>query len=321
MNEEYNFKDILLQPKYSVLNSRSECSTDVTINGHSFKLPIIPANMKTVIDEELAIWLAENDYFYVMHRFGIDTEKFVDRMLERHLFVSISVGVNEDSYDILKSLHEKNKKIDFITIDIAHGACIKMDKMVEFIKEYFPETFLIAGNVCTLETTRFICELGVHAVKVGIGPGSACTTKLKTGFSRPQFSAIKECSRVCDEYDIMCIADGGIEHNGDIAKAIAAGADMVMIGSLLAGYDESPGKSIIQIENGHEMHYKEYFGSASEHNKSEKKNVEGRRLLIPLKGSIKDKYIEITQDLQSSISYAGGKDLSSLQNVNWIVIH
>jgi GMP reductase len=318
---EYNYRDILLQPKYSPLESRSEASTSIAFGGRTFSLPIIPANMKTVIDEDLAVWLASRGYFYVMHRFDVDVVQFCLMMKEKSLFTSISVGVNTDSYENLHSLCKSDISPDYITVDIAHGACDKMKKMVEYIREHFNKTTLIIGNVCTRESTRFLCELGPDAIKVGIGPGSVCTTKLKTGFSRPQFSAVIACSEVCDEYEIMCIADGGIEHNGDIAKALVAGADMVMIGGMLAGFDESPGRSITQLENGREVHYKEFFGSASENCKKEKRNVEGRRKLIPLKGPISDKYIEITQDLQSSISYAGGRDLKAFINVDWVVVH
>lgn len=314
---EYNFKDILLQPKFSPLESRSEASTRVVIGPNVFQLPVVPANMKTVIDEDLAIWFAENDYFYVMHRFGINQLDFCRSMKNRNLPISISVGVNEDSYESLEEIKTSSIVPDYITVDIAHGACDKMKRMMAYINKNFKESFLIVGNVCTRETTRLLCQWGADAVKIGIGPGSVCTTKLKTGFSRPQFSAILACADVCDDMDVTAIGDGGIEHNGDIAKALVAGADLVMAGGIFAGHEESPGRTI--VENG--VHYKEFFGSASEHNKGEKKNVEGRRILIPLKGSIEDTLTEIKQDLQSSISYAGGTSLLSFATVNWKVIH
>lgn len=318
---EYNFKDILLQPKESPLDSRSEADTSIQLGPHKFCMPVIPANMKTVIDEDLAVWFAERNIFYVMHRFGVDTFDFVSNMKMRHLPVSISVGVNEDSYEVISKLKEEEMYPDYITIDIAHGACDKMKNMIQFIKTNLSQSFIIAGNVCTRETTRLLCEWGASAIKIGIGPGSVCTTKLKTGFSRPQFSAILNCAEVCDEYEVIAIGDGGIEHNGDIAKALVAGADMVMAGGMFAGFDESPGNVVTVREHGQDFYYKEFFGSASEHNKGEKKNVEGRRILIPLKGSIEDKIQEIKQDLQSSISYAGGKDLSAFNNVHWVVVH
>lgn len=317
--ENLNYKDILLNPKYSELNSRSEASTKIVFAGIEYKLPVIPANMKTVIDEDLAVWLASNGYPYVMHRFNVDSVAFNRKMRERGLVSSISLGVNDDSYEMVNEISKDGlfNNPHLITIDIAHGHCLKMKKMLEYVREKLPNSFIIAGNVSTPEATVDLEKWGACAVKVGIGPGSVCTTKLKTGFSCPQFSAVLKCSEVASK---PIIADGGIEHNGDIAKALVAGSSMVMVGGILSGFDESPGRSIVQVENGREVHYKEYFGSASEHNKGEKKNVEGRRILVPLKGSIHDKYVEITQDLQSSISYAGGKDLSCFINTSWVIV-
>ena len=318
---EYNYKDILLQPQHSVLSSRSEANTSIEFGKHTFRLPVVPANMKTVVDTELVQWLAKSGYFYVMHRFDVDIVEFCNIMISNELFTSISVGVNTDSYNDLNLLKANNINPDYITVDIAHGACEKMQSMIEYINALFPETFLIVGNVCTAETAEELCKLNISALKVGIGPGSVCTTKLKTGFSRPQFSAVLECSKVCDIHSVFCLADGGIEQNGDIAKALVAGADMVMAGGMFAGYDESAGTSITQMEHGQEVHYKQFYGSASEHSKNEKKNVEGRRILIPLRGCIVDKFTEITEDLQSSISYAGGNDLSTFPSTEWVVIH
>lgn len=313
---DLHYRDVLLSPRFSELNSRSEADTTVEFGGHKFALPIIPANMKTVIDEDLAIWLAERNYPYVMHRFNVDAYKFNRMMHQRGLVSSISLGVNEDSYDAVNEIAGNGSHAPhFITIDIAHGHCIKMKKMLQHVKEKLPDSFVIAGNVCTPEAVTALEEWGAGSVKVGIASGYACTTKLKTGFSCPQFSAVLKCAEVAKK---PIIADGGIEYNADIAKALVAGATMVMIGGMLAGYEESPGANIIQIENGKEVHYKQYYGSASEFNKGEKKNVEGRMRLIPLRGSIKDKYVEMTQDLQSSISYAGGKDLSAFNSVSWI---
>ncbi len=316
--ENLNYKDILLTPVYSELESRTEADTSVQLGGHKFDLPIIPANMRTVIDEDLAIWLAKRNLPYVMHRFGVDSYKFNRMMHQNGLVSSISLGVNKDSYETVDLIAGNGSNPPhFITIDIAHGHCVKMKKMLEYTKEKLPKSFIIAGNVATPEATIALESWGADAIKVGIGPGSVCTTKLKTGFSCPQFSAVLKCSRVAKK---PIIADGGIEHNGDIAKALVAGATMIMAGGIFAGYDESPGEHLIQIENGQEVHYKQFYGSASEHNKGEKRNVEGRRILIPLRGPIEDKIIELKQDLQSSISYAGGKNISAFYNIDWVIV-
>jgi GMP reductase len=319
----YNYKDILLQPSFSELKSRSQADTSIKFGPHTFKLPVCIANMKTVMDENLAEWCAKEGYFYVMHRFNVDTVDFCKKFISKNLITSISLGVNEDSYETLDKLVETHISPDYITIDIAHGFCQKMEEILSHINEAkyrFPwfNPFVIAGNVCTPEAVVALESWGADSVKVGIGPGSVCTTKLKTGFSCPQFSAVLKC---VDSASKPIVADGGIEHNGDIAKALVAGADMIMAGGIFAGFDESPGNTVEFVENGHTVKRKEYFGSASEHNKGEKKNVEGRKIFVDYRGPIADKFKEIKEDLQSSISYAGGNDLTAFNGVKWVVIH
>ncbi len=179
--------------------------------------------------------------------------------------------------------------------------------MIQRIKTRFPETFVIAGNVGTPEAVRELENAGADATKVGIGTGKVCITKIKTGFGTGgwQLAALGWCAKAARK---PIIADGGIRTHGDIAKSIRFGATMVMIGSLFAGHEESSGET--KIENG--IAYKEYFGSASEFQKGEKKNVEGKKIWIQHKGSLKDTLIEMHQDLQSSISYAGGRDLEAI---------
>ena len=167
---KFDFSDINLVPKKCVVSSRSECDTSVTLGKHTFNLPIVPANMECVISEELVIKLVENNYFYIMHRF-CDTFKFAEKMKSLNLLISISVGVNEDSYDLIKKLKENNIYPDYITVDIAHGHSIKMKSMIEFIKSNFPESFVIAGNISTSDAAMDLESWGADATKVGIGPG------------------------------------------------------------------------------------------------------------------------------------------------------
>lgn len=312
MNKELHYHDVLLLPNRAVVNSRSEVNTHMTLGDFTFKLPIVPANMKTIIDFNLAKWLCQNNYFYIMHRFGIDIVEFAQQ-IKRLGPISISVGVNEDSKEVIKKLHKHNLKPHYITIDIAHGYCTKMLVMINFIKKYFPNTFIIAGNVCTSEATEALNDWGANAIKCGIGSGLSCITKIQTGFSRPQFTAVLECAKISK---VPIIADGGVLESGDIAKALVAGAKMVMVGGILAAFEESPGKKIIYPDG---RIVKEYFGSASEHNKGVKEYVEGRKIEIPFRGSIVDKYKELDQSLRSSISYAGGNDLNAFNGVKWVV--
>lgn len=314
--ELFDYENIQLIPNKCIVSSRSECDTRVTFGPRTFKIPVVPANMQTVINEELAEWFAENDYFYIMHRFDEASRKpFIQRMHEKGLFASISIGIKAHEYDFVKDLAASNVIPEYMTIDIAHGHSDEVIKMIRFIKKEIPSTFLIAGNVATPAAVRDLELAGADATKVGVGPGRVCITKLKTGFGTAgwQLAAIRACAKSASK-PIIC--DGGIRYNGDIAKSIRFGASMVMIGSLFAAHVESPGQSR-EIDG---KIYKEYFGSASEFQKGERKNVEGKIELIPTRGHLADTLREMQQDLQSSISYAGGNQLSDLKKVDYVIV-
>lgn len=317
LGRQLGYDDVMLEPRYSMCKTRSDVDITVKLGDWTFNSPVVPANMKTVINKELAIALAQRGYFYVMHRFGVDSFEFVKKMLELKLCASISVGVNGVDRELIDRLATYDVQPHFITIDIAHGYSEHMIEMIEYIKDRLQDTFVIAGNVCDVQAVKYLYDTGADAVKVGVGPGHACTTRLQTGFFRPQFSAVLEC---CDTTwaPVGCpiIADGGIKHNGDITKALVAGATMVMCGHHLAGYEESPGDKI-QMQDGV---FKEYYGSASEHNKAQKKHIEGRRLYIPVRGSIWSKYQEMEDSLRSSCSYAGTETLNGLPSITWKMV-
>ena len=316
MEKVFDYEDIQLIPAKCIVNSRSECDTSVTLGKHTFRLPVVPANMQTIIDERVAYYLAKNNFFYIMHRFEPETRKdFIKKMQEENLIASISVGVKEEEYGFVEELAKDNLIPDYVTIDIAHGHSISVINMIQHLKKHLPETFVIAGNVGTPEAVRELENAGADATKVGIGPGKVCITKLKTGFGTGgwQLSAVKWCAKAASK---PIIADGGIRHHGDIAKSIRFGATMVMIGSLFAGHEESPGEL---VEKDGKL-YKEYFGSASEYQKGERKNVEGKKMLVEYKGKLEDTLTEMEQDLQSSISYAGGKTINSLRNVDYVIV-
>lgn len=312
----FDYEDIQLIPNKCIVSSRSECDTQVTLGKHTFKMPVVPANMQTVLDETLAQKLAENGYFYIMHRFDEASRKpFIQRMHLLGLIASISVGVKAHEYDFIEELAKENIVPDYITIDIAHGHSNSVISMIAHIKKHLPETFVIAGNVGTPEAVRELENAGADATKVGIGPGKVCITKIKTGFGTGgwQLAALRWCAKAARK---PIIADGGIRTHGDIAKSIRFGATMVMIGSLFAGHEESPGQAI-EVDG---VVMKEYFGSASEFQKGEKKNVEGKKMLVQSKGSIFDTLTEMQQDLQSSISYAGGTDLDAIRRVDYVIV-
>ncbi len=310
MSKTLYYKDVYLVPKYSFLNSRSDADTSIVLGINKFKLPVVPSNMKSVIDEKWCKWLSENEYFYVMHRFDDINLKFVETAnKENWRTVSISIGVNKESQEEIIKCKSQNLRIDYFTIDVAHGHSLKVMEMIKFVKNLYPDSFLIVGNTATAEATSEIESWGADATKCCIGSGMACSTKLKTGFHVPPFSCVLECSSVAKK---PIIADGGVEHYGDIAKGLVAGATMVMCGGIFASCVDSPAPHI----NGKKI----YFGNASERAKGQNKHVEGFELNLNPDITLEEKLKEIKEALQSSISYAGGKDLSCFTCVDYITI-
>jgi GMP reductase len=313
--EIFDYDNILLLPRKCRVESRSECDASVQLGQRTFRIPVVPANMKTVVDETICVWLARNGYFYVMHRFDLDNLQFVKQMQAQGLYASISLGVKKPDYETVDQMAAAGLSPEYVTIDIAHGHSDSLKDMIAYLKQKIPATFIIAGNVATPEAVIDLENWGADATKVGIGPGKVCITKLKTGFGTGgwQLSAVKWCARVATK---PIIADGGIREHGDIAKSIRFGASMVMIGSLLAGHEESPGQTV-EVDG---KLYKEYYGSASDFNKGEYKHVEGKRILEPIKGRLAETLIEMEQDVQSSISYSGGKKLMDIRKVNYVTL-
>jgi GMP reductase len=313
--EIFDYDKVLLLPRKCLVQSRSECDASVTLGARSFRIPVVPANMKTVVSEETCSWMASNGYFYVMHRFDLDSIAFVKAMKAKGLYASISLGVKKADYDTVDELVALGLAPEYITIDVAHGHADTVQKMIGYLKQYLPASFVIAGNVGTPEAVIDLENWGADATKVGIGPGKVCITRMKTGFGTGgwQLSALKWCARVATK---PIIADGGIREHGDIAKSIRFGATMVMVGALLAGLEESPGKTVT-IEG---KRFKEYYGSASDFNKGEYKHVEGKRILEPVKGTMADTLREMEEDLQSAISYSGGKKLLDIRKVNYVIL-
>jgi len=330
MNKAIGFEDVVLIPKYSELESRKGADTKVCIGNNVFKLPVTPSNMVCTINDELGKFLSENMYFYVMHRFG-DTLNFVKKANEENWkFISISVGVREKCDKIVDQLKEQNLKVDCILIDVAHGHHFLVKEAIRKIKKYFPDTLVIAGNVTTKQGTQDLKDWGADMVKVAIGTGKACITKDKTGFTLPVFTCIQECAEV----DVPIMADGGVRCHGDIAKSIVAGSTINMVGSMFAACTDSPADRIIEypvtdsksdLEFKKPKLYKKYFGSASyEHkiiNNLSVENIEGTTVLVEENGkTYLQMLLEIEQDLQSSISYSGGYNITDLSHTNYRII-
>lgn len=315
MKNHFDFQDINLIPRKCIVGSRSECDTSIQLGKRRFLMPVIPANMECVINDEIAIKLASAGYFYVHHRFNTDVIAFSEKMKSLSLPVSISIGVNQDAYETIKTLQANLLMPDFITIDIAHGHSVKMEAILKWIRQNFEDPpFIIAGNVSTLQGVVDLQSWGADAIKVGIGPGSACTTYTATGFGSrgAQASVIQECANI---KNAIIIADGGIKDPGDIAKSLALGATMVMVGGMFSALTDSPGDTVRGPDG---LLYKEFWGSASAFQSGKKNRIEGTKKLLPLKTrTVLEEMGFLQECLQSAISYGGGFDLSVFKDVKY----
>ena len=322
----FDYEDIQLIPNKCIVESRSECNTSVKFGPRTFKLPVVPANMQTVMNEELAQWFAENDYFYIMHRFNEENRiPFIKKMHHAGLFASISVGVKENEFNFIEKLASSSLIPEYITIDIAHGHSNSVINMIKHIKKHLPNSFVIAGNVGTPEGVRELENAGADATKVGIGPGRVCTTRVVAGVGVPQVTAIYDAAAVAREYGKTIIADGGIKYSGDIVKALAAGGNAVMLGSMLAGTDEAPGEteifqgrkfktyrgmgSIAAMKKGSSDRY--FQGSVNEANKLVPEGIEGR---VAYKGSVADMVFQMIGGIRSGMGYVGAATIQDLHD-------
>jgi len=332
-----NYNDVYLIPSYSELGSRSKVDLSVKLfkhpKFHTISIPVISANMKTVTGSDMAIKLHELGAMGILHRFQNTLDEFLNdcgAIASNNCPLDISVGVND-----LAPLFAFEKKgngsyLRSITIDIAHGYHIKMKHQIANVRTWLQKNGLenqvtiIAGNVCTPESMNELSSWGADVIKVGIGPGSACTTRIMTGFGIPQFSAVLNCASQKKNANIKIIADGGISCVGDIAKALAAGADAIMAGNLFAGTKESPGAKLRRGNYPNETFYKSYMGSASYESKlntgNSGKHTEGVSMEIPYKGAVKYAVANIHDGLCSAFSYAGASNLNEYHvKTKWTV--
>lgn len=324
MKEAFHYKDIYLVPRLSNLTSRSEAKISLEWGNFNFSTPTIPANMQSVINEDLAFWCAENNIPYFYHRFG-NTLEFVKKANQQGLFTSISLGVKGGDRELLSQIKKEGLKVDMAVIDVAHGFSELVKIMIEEVKQY--GIFTVAGNIWgNRESIETLESWGADALKVGLSCGSGCTTYNQTSFGSPMFTAALEAGKWAT---IPLIIDGGIKTNGDITKAIRAvlefgnKAPLVMAGSLLAACIDAPGENIYETFVSTDPNsplpkitHKKYHGSASAKQKGERKHVEGKEVTLECNQmTYAEKYQEIKESLQSSISYAGGKSLIDIKEV------
>jgi GMP reductase len=317
-NKTFDYDQVILIPEKCIVKSRSEVTVAAKLGNREFALPVIPANMSTIVDETTCEWLATRNIFYVMHRFDIDAVAFTKRLQNQGLYASVSLGIKPVDYETVDRFVTEGLTPEYITVDVAHGDSEAVFEIIRYIKKQLPEAYVIAGNIATIEAGERLVAAGADAIKVGVAPGSVCTTGPNTGFGSRgwQLSALANVAEHFKDSSVQIIADGGIRQYGDIAKSFAFGADMIMIGGLFAGFDESPGE-ILEIDGEFK---KAFFGSASEHQKGEHKHVEGKKMLVPYKGSMDTVLQIIKENLQSSVSYSGGKKLLDLRNVKYVLL-
>jgi len=317
MKTALTYDDVQLVPAYSEIESRStiDLTTRLTTN-YSLRVPLIASPMDTVCDSEMAIAMMEMGGVGCVHRF-MKIEEQAMQVAYVHLHtqnvggllripVMAAIGANGDYLERAKELVKCGANV--ILIDVAHGHHKFVKDALKNLKQSLPSHVdIIAGNIATYEGARDLAEWGADALRVGIGGGSLCTTRVKTGFGVPNISSISECA---SGTTLPIIADGGIRTSGDIAKALAVGANSVMIGSLIAGTKESPGQ-ILETQKGL---YKRYRGAASLETKSAHgqatRNVEGESTTVAFKGGVKFVVEGLLDGVRSALSYAGASSLS-----------
>jgi GMP reductase len=312
-----NYNDIVLTPRKSIVSSRSKCDTSAELGSFKFDAPVVAANMKSIITPEICKLFDENNWFYVYHRIDgpQDVFDFAYRFCEINNFRvrSISIGIKKEWITLLRDLSDYGVPIDYITVDIAHSHTEEIYPILNNIKHFYPNAYVICGNGCTAEWAEFLEETGmVDCIKVGIGVSQSCRTRQYTGFGSTSLTSLRNCNDGCG-LDVM--SDGGITvegdtiHYGDIAKAIAFGADWVMSGAVFSRCIDSPA-----IRNG-------YYGNASREAKGNN-HVEGELVKVSTSGlTILETMKLIKESLQSSISYAGVDRVDKLYGADYEIIN
>lgn len=310
MRRVLTFDDVALVPQYSNISSRTEPDLSTwLVKDTKIGMPLLAANMDTVICDSLADVLVSNRGFPIFHRFtDIEQQRL---WIKKYSNCSISTGLNNDYLEDFIGVGAS-----VITFDIAHGHSKSMMQEIEFIKSKYPHVKIIAGNVCTAMGTHDLISSGADAIKVGIGPGAACTTRSTTGFGVSQFSAIQDCSEIASRFKVPIIADGGIRNSRDIVLALAAGASTVMIGKLFALTYESAA----QKRNTDFQVYAKYRGQASKDFQDEARGglkkgtvAEGEHFWAPVEKSAQQLIDELLGGLRSALTYGGARTISELQ--------
>lgn len=317
------FKDVLIRPKRSTMKSRAQVNLERQFTFlHSKQVwtgvPVIAANMDTVGTFELAEVLAQSKLLTAIHKhYSLDqwAQFLSTQSSEIFQHIMVSTGTSEQDYDQLHNIVNQHPQLQFICIDVANGYAETFVDFVRLCRNSFPDKTIVAGNVVTGEMVEELILSGADIVKVGIGPGSVCTTRVKTGVGYPQLSAVIECADAAHGLGGRIISDGGCINPGDIAKAFGGGADFVMLGGMLAGHDESGGELVERDGRQYKLFYgmssatamEKYIGGIAEYRASEGKTVE-----VPYRGSVADTVRDILGGVRSTCTYVGAASLREL---------
>lgn len=323
MDLKLGFKDVMFRPKRSTLKSRSEVSLEQNFKFlHSTAnwtgIPIMAANMDTVGTFEIAKVLAKEKLFTAIHK-HYTLEQWNDFLKDANPdfydYIAVSTGTGKEDFDKIGQIITSNPQLKFICIDVANGYSEHFVEFLQKTRKQYPDKIIIAGNVVTGEMTEELLLAGADIVKVGIGPGSVCTTRVKTGVGYPQLSAIIECADAAHGLGGHIISDGGCTTPGDVAKAFGAGADFVMLGGMLAGHTESGGE-LIEIKG---EKFKQFYGMSSKTamdkhagGVAEYRASEGKTVQVPFKGDVIYTVLDILGGIRSTCTYVGASRLKEL---------
>lgn len=319
MEELLTFDDVLIQPGYSDVLTRRDCDVSWSIRDMTFQCPVIPANMDSISGRQMCYFMHSKGGLGILHRYYADLDEYTylisDWMKKTNYPLGVSVGSvynDKDRIDkVVSTIEENSGGRVILCVDIAHGHSIHMKDTLKYLREKLPKIAIIAGNVCTAVGAGDLIEWGADMVKVGVGPGSVCTTREKTGCGSPQLTAIIRTA----QYPI--IADGGITKPGDAAKALAAGADAIMVGGMLAGSDKSEAIVKYASDENPDVIFRGMASKEARQNfNGSYANAEGISITVPILGEGSTEYIvnNIVEGVKSSMSYVGAKNLTEFVN-------
>lgn len=310
------FDDVVLVPGYNGIKSRQLVTTSVSLMGRNFSIPLISSNMDTITEDAMANAIGALGGMAILHRFlSIEDNVALFNRVQKKDSTGISIGIGDDGIRRAEALISAGASI--ICVDVAHGHSKEVNRTIKGLREKYKSNILIiAGNVATYAGADYLAAAGADAIKVGIGSGSVCTTRVKTGFGVPQLTALHDCRKV----DRVLISDGGIRYPSDAVKALAAGADFVMLGGMLSGTDETPGKMLEEERDGKKIRFKRFRGMASKEAQddfmggmAEWKTAEGVAVEVPARGPVKEVVQDLMGGIRSGMTYCGALTIKDLQ--------